>query len=148
MKLESNTKKTRILALFLGGMGAVIFYLTKIRPTMSPNQSAFWLGVGLLAVGAGVYLFDQAVTIEIPDGEKYMKVTKKSVAGTTQKRIAFDQVSHVKVQRVGTKPPRSYHMIIFLKDGSKIRTGRWSFNENEVFVEASGLARLMGAEVQ
>lgn len=147
MKLESSTKKTRILALFLGGMGAVILYLTKIRPTMSPNQSAFWLGVALLAVGAGVYLFDQAVTIELPDGEKYMKVTKTSVIGTTRNQIPFNRVSHVKVQRVGSKPPRSYHMIIFMKDGSKLRTGRWSFNQNEIYVEASALARLMGADV-
>lgn len=148
MKLESHTKKTRALAIAIVGMGALILYLTKIRPMVSPNESAFWLGVLLFLVGAGIYLFDQSVTIETFEGERYMKVTRKSVTGTNEKRISFDQISHVKTQRVGTKPPRSYHMIIHLKDGSKIRTGRWSFNENEIRVESSGLAQLLGVIAQ
>lgn len=148
MKLESSTKKTRALAIGLGGMGSLILYLTKIRPTTSPPQSAFWLGVSLFVVGVCVYLFDQSVTIEILDNEKCLKVRKQSVAGTSEKRFPFDQISHVKTQRVGTKPPRSYHMIIHLKDGSKIRTGRWAFNENEVRVEASEFARRLGVGIE
>lgn len=39
-------------------------------------------------------------------------------------------------------------MIIHLKDGSEIRTGRWAFNENEVRVEASEFARRLGVGIE
>lgn len=148
MKLVSNTVYSRLVAVLFAAMGSLFLYgaLTPY-PGLRPNPIIVFLAVAFFAMALGMFLFDRAVVIEIADGENQMTITRNSFVRTDKKIVPFDQVAHIKIQRVGVKPPIRYHMIIFLKDGSNFHSGQSSADENELVARASALATRIRCEI-
>ena len=147
--IQSNTRDTKLASAGFAALGCLFLWLTSRLPSSAEDTgvlAAFWLGVLLLAIGAGVFLFIEDVVLSIDEARKTLTVTRQSRAGTHVSSLGFADVGSVDVASIGRshRGVVTHHLVLVMKSGKRVPANRWSVDHSEIVALAERLSRALG----
>jgi hypothetical protein len=145
LKIKSNAQKDLAVGIGLGAVGVLLLVLAGPQTGTENGLAAFWLGALLTAGSVGVIIWGEDVAITVDPQAKRLGISKKSRFGRKKSSVCFAEVDHVGVSTVGRAGQlQTYHLLIFLKNGKTVRTGRWSCDQSEMDAVGDELAGSIG----
>ncbi|MFL5812296.1 MAG: hypothetical protein ACJ763_01865 [Bdellovibrionia bacterium] len=147
--IQSNSKLLRGYLAGLGALGMAVIYLTRSRVQDSPNTlAAYWLGILLLSVAVGTYLFFEDTIIRVDSSIRSLVILKKGRLTKSSSVVPYDEISAVQVATIGSahRGVVTHHLVIQLKNGKRVTPGRFSTDQAEIIEVAQRLARETGSE--
>lgn len=144
MRIETDVRRNTIVAVCVTLMGILIYYLGIGR-----DDWAVAGGFLLMFMGLGVLLYGDHTVIMIYPERKSLTVRKSSILSRKKSTIHFTDVDRIEVVRIGKLRSGiySYFLNIYLKDGSRILTGRNSSDRDEIMQIATKAAEIIDCKV-
>jgi len=146
-QVTSNSQQSAAIAGGCLAVGALFVWLTRgAAPGDTTSTSALWLGVLLAAVGVAGLVFAEDVVVTVEPSRRRLRVERRMRWGQKSTEVAFDEVSSVRVVKVGSgsEGTPSYWLQILTRSGTSLATGRWSTDEAEMNRLARQLADAVG----
>jgi hypothetical protein len=117
-----SSRETRVAAsMGLLVVGALLAYGFRAMegPVLSGSRAGFALGVLLMGLGAGSFLFGYEETITIDTRQRRVFIERSSWRGSSRRDIPFDEIAEAHVEQLGDPEggTPSYHVAVKLRSG-------------------------------
>lgn len=148
--IRSNEKNLNLYLMIMGFLGLLLIFLVSGHKEESINTlSAYLLGILLISLALGIFIYSEKVSIQIDTKLKNLKFHKKSLFEIRNYTLKFEEIDSVQVVSIGRNHRGivSYHLVIMLKNGRREAPGRFSLDQSEIILDAERLADAIGCKL-
>lgn len=141
--LRSRNGLTRAMLIAAALLGSVIFQTAYSTESAARPLAALILGAGLVLVASGMFLLNPSTTLA-QEGSSLI-ITRRNIFGSRDSRYALRAVDGLTVARQGRGgSPAGFQIYVVMKNGSRLPTGHWGYNEAGIIERAGNAAAALG----
>jgi hypothetical protein len=146
LTIKSNAQQDLAIGIALAAVGIILMILSRSQAGVSESGlAAFWLGALLTSGSVGLIIWTEDVAVTVDTVQKRLLISRKSRFGKNKSAFRFAEIDHVGVSTVGKAGRlQTYHLLIYLKGGKTVRTGRWSCDQSEIDSLSDEMAEAIG----
>jgi hypothetical protein len=148
--IRSNKSSDSFVAFVVALMGAAMAVLARHSVYDRNGRAAYWLGCLLLTAGVGGLIWSEEIELTVDPQRRVLRFRTQNRWTTKEVLIPFSEVDCVNVSRVGkvSNGMERYFLSVWLKNGKRALTGKWSLDQEEMLSLAEQLARAIGCETK
>jgi hypothetical protein len=148
--IESNTQKLNGILIAFSSVGLLLIFLVRHQVDQSVRtQSAYWVGIFLVSLAIGIYLFFEKTLMRVDEQSRRIEVEKIGHFSSRKYFLAFEDIQSVYVASIG-KSHRgivTHHLILNLRNGEKESPGCFSAVQSEIIEIAERLSKSTDCEL-
>lgn len=151
MVLESNHRKSQLMSVALILTGSLLLFLLRSRVPLDSNElAAQYMGYLLIFIGGSALVMNERIKLEFRKESGLVLFSCTSIRGTKNEAIAYSNIDHVAISRIGRPRNRTvfYFLHLGLKSGERLPTGIFFSSAESAQTEANRIAELIGCKSQ